>query len=499
MKKRIFLWLIAGMLLTGCGKSDAQAPVNDTSSNSAEISVEETDKNLADETNSLPNEDLSSEELLAHYLENPNILETPTREYGESTGYVQLEDDLVARILYPEGEPAVLTEAIENWVSETVAYYQEEALGSSEYGSPAELTAEYDSYLVDNKWISVKITGLFDKPFNAHPISLIATFHANAETGELFTLDDLLTENGRELLQSKVIEDANITENEVDEHLLDLWTLNSGGLEIVLEQGAYLSMSEGIVTLSYSYDNLTDILISFDETVPEITESEIQETETPEEIIIDADAQPEETVTPDKPMVALTFDDGPSKHTDRLLNIFEQHGGKGTFFVVGNILDSRPETLQRMAADGHEIAGHSWNHRQLTKLSSSELTDQLMSTRAKIYELTGVDSTVIRPPYGSYDNTVKNVCAYLGIVIVNWSVDTLDWKYKNPDRIYQTIMNEVKDGDIILCHDLHGTTVDAMERVIPALIAEGYQLVTVTELLSNGDSGITAGSVYNKQ
>ena len=197
-------------------------------------------------------------------------------------------------------------------------------------------------------------------------------------------------------------------------------------------------------------------------------------------------------------MVALTFDDGPSKHTARLLDLFATHGGKGTFFVVGNLLDGRSEVLQRMAAEGHEIGGHSWNHRQLTKLSTGELTDQLMTTRAKIYEITGVDSTLIRPPYGSYNDQVKSVCKDLGIYMANWSLDTLDWKYKDANVIYNTIMKDVKDGDIILCHDLHGTTVDAMERVIPDLIEKGYQLVTVTELLSYGGKEISPGSVYNK-
>ena len=181
-----------------------------------------------------------------------------------------------------------------------------------------------------------------------------------------------------------------------------------------------------------------------------------------------------------------------------MLDVFAAHGGKGTFFVVGNTLDSRTDVVARIVQDGHEIAGHSWNHRQLTKLSTEELTEQIMATRAKIYEITGIDTTLLRPPYGSYNDTVKSVCTNLGIYMANWSLDTLDWKYKDPTRIYNSIMKDVKDGDIILCHDLHGTTVDAMEKVIPDLIAKGYQLVTVTELLSHGEKGITAGNVYNK-
>ena len=110
-----------------------------------------------------------------------------------------------------------------------------------------------------------------------------------------------------------------------------------------------------------------------------------------------------------------------------------------------------------------------------------------MNTRAKIYSITGVDTIIMRPPYGSYNDEIKRICAENGIVMINWAVDPLDWKTRNADKVYNAIMSQVKDGDIILCHDLYDTTVDAMERVIPDLIAQGYQLVTVSELLSYGD------------
>ena len=198
-------------------------------------------------------------------------------------------------------------------------------------------------------------------------------------------------------------------------------------------------------------------------------------------------------------MLALTFDDGPSTHTERLLDAFAAHGGKGTFYVVGNMISNRPDTLKRMSEEGHEIGGHSWDHRQLTKLSTEDLTDQIMNTRAKIYDITGLDAVTMRPPYGSYNDQVKEVCKELGIVMVNWSVDTLDWKYKDADTVYNAVMKDAKDGAIILCHDLHKTTVAAMERAIPDLIAQGYQLVTVSELLSCSEKTITPGSVYFKR
>ena len=482
MKKHIVYFLLTiCLLLSGCGKQQLEPPAEEPAvvEDAAEVQQEAVEAASLEE-----------------YLNHLPLLEAPVHEYGEGAGYIQLEDELMVRILYPEGEITALNEAIEEWVDETVVYYQEESVGANEQGDSAELTAEYDSYIVNDEIVSVKMTGFYDRPYLAHPIDIIATFHANLKTGELLTIEDVLLPEGKKLLQEKVITDASIPEGNVDEHLLDHWTLKNDGLEIILERGDYLAMSEGTVTLFYAYDEITEIF-SFqkEENEEKISDNEVI-LETSDEDTTEAMAEVE--IDPEKPMVALTFDDGPSKHTARLLDLFATHGGKGTFFVVGNLLDGRSEVLQRMAAEGHEMGGHSWNHRQLTKLSTGELTDQLMTTRAKIYEITGVDSTLIRPPYGSYNDQVKSVCKDLGIYMANWSLDTLDWKYKDANVIYNTIMKDVKDGDIILCHDLHGTTVDAMERVIPDLIEKGYQLVTVTELLSYGGKEISPGSIYHK-
>lgn len=474
MQKIISLFLILVLCLSSCSK-----PPMDSIRNT------ETEQDVS-----------SSDALLEEYLSNPDILRTPVREYGESTAFIQLEEDLGVRIAYPETKLAALNEAIENWITDTVSYFESESTTTTDTKESAELTVDYDSYLTGNI-VSVKFSGLFDKPYSAHPFDIIATFHADITTGKLIYLDDILASGGREVLQRMVIKNGGIEDEVIDEHLLDLWTLNSDGLEIILERGDYLPMSEGTVILHYSYDEVKDILLLPVENAATATETEeLTETERMENTEQNLSAT---TIDPDKPMVALTFDDGPSKHTARLLDIFATHGGKGTFFVIGNLIDSRADTVKRMSDEGHEVAGHSWNHRQLTKLTSDELTDQLMTTRAKICEVTGVDSTVIRPPYGAFNSDVKKICSNLGIVMVNWSVDTLDWKNKNADMVYNAIMSDVKDGDIILCHDLHATTVDAMERVIPDLIEKGYQLVTVSELLSYGDEEVCAGEVYNKK
>ena len=214
---------------------------------------------------------------------------------------------------------------------------------------------------------------------------------------------------------------------------------------------------------------------------------------------VTVEEQQENIIDITKPMVALTFDDGPSAHTQRLLNILQKYGGKGTFFVLGSTLDSNQETLKRIADDGHEIGNHSWSHSSFVEISSAEVRNEITKTRNKIYDISGVDSTLVRPPHGACNERIQNIGKELGVAFINWSVDTLDWKTKNANAVYNEIMKDAADGHIILCHDLHKTTVDAMERAIPALIEKGYQLVTVSELLTCRGGEITAGKIYYKQ
>ena len=435
--------------------------------------------------------------LLEDYLSELNILETPAREYGESTSFIQMGEDLVVHVLYPEGDLPELDQAVEAWVSDIVTYYETEASNSSVNGDADERLVDYCSYFVSQEYASVKLTGFFDRPYLAHPIDIFASFNVNLETGKLLSLSDILLLGAHETLRDQVAADAGVEAELVDDGLLDHWLLTKEGLEITLVRGEYLPMSDGTRTLLYSFDDLQGILAP-----PESTEQELpppEDPQTEENPEAPEGLPPSPSIDPSKPMLALTFDDGPSAHTERLLDAFAAHGGKGTFYVVGNMISNRPDTLKRMSEEGHEIGGHSWDHRQLTKLSTEDLTDQIMNTRAKIYDITGLDAVTMRPPYGSYNDQVKEVCKELGIVMVNWSVDTLDWKYKDADTVYNAVMKDAKDGAIILCHDLHKTTVAAMERAIPDLIAQGYQLVTVSELLSCSEKTITPGSVYFKR
>ena len=203
-------------------------------------------------------------------------------------------------------------------------------------------------------------------------------------------------------------------------------------------------------------------------------------------------------IDPSQPMIALTFDDGPSEYTDRILNVLLEYDARATFCVIGNKVNLFPDVLRRTVAGGNEIACHTWSHPNLTNLSAAKVRYQIESTVNAVRDITGYEVKVLRPPYGKHNKTVRSICAEMDIVIAHWELDTRDWSSRNTNKVYNAIMKGTKNGYIILCHDLYATTAAAVEKAIPELIAKGYQLVTVSELLSFHKDGATPGKVYNR-
>lgn len=184
--------------------------------------------------------------------------------------------------------------------------------------------------------------------------------------------------------------------------------------------------------------------------------------------------------------VAITFDDGPGDHTARLLDILKARNAKATFFTVGWRVNTNPSLVRRAHAEGHEIGNHSYNHPDLTKQRRATIRSELARTSDAILRATGERPTAMRPPYGAWNETVRSVVKERneGPTIL-WDVDTLDWQHRNPRTTIQKVKTLAKPGSIILMHDIHKTTVDAVPGVIDALRAKGYHLVTVEQLLSS--------------
>ena len=188
----------------------------------------------------------------------------------------------------------------------------------------------------------------------------------------------------------------------------------------------------------------------------------------------------------DGPFIAMTFDDGPhGANTPRLLDMLKQHGIKATFFVCGECVAEYPEIVKRAADEGHEIANHSWNHPNLIPMSEAKVREQLERTHQVVKQAAGVDMKVFRPPYGNFTQRQRNWAnAVYGYRIILWDVDPLDWKVRNAGHVHGEIVKHTVAGSIVLAHDIHKTTVDAMPETFDALLAKGFKFATVSELLA---------------
>jgi peptidoglycan-N-acetylglucosamine deacetylase len=186
------------------------------------------------------------------------------------------------------------------------------------------------------------------------------------------------------------------------------------------------------------------------------------------------------------PFIAMTYDDGPLPgQTDRLLDMLKERGIKATFFVIGQNVEKYPQLIQRMVAEGHEVANHSWNHPQLTKLSAAGVESQITQTDAAIIAAGAPKPTIMRPPYGATNAAItRRMNEQFGQKVIMWSVDPLDWKYRNSSRVTEEILKNTKAGSIVLAHDIHPSTVNAMPGTLDALAAKGLKFVTVSELIA---------------
>lgn len=181
------------------------------------------------------------------------------------------------------------------------------------------------------------------------------------------------------------------------------------------------------------------------------------------------------------PVIALTFDDGPyPKVTGHILDVLEKNGVCATFFVLGSRIEGHEDMLTRMDELGCEIGNHSFSHADLTRLSKADCQRELSDTDAEIRRVTGHEASVVRPPYGYYNKTVMSAAER---PLILWTVDTNDWRGKAPGEIADYVIQQAKEGSVILMHDQQTQTADAMEMIIPTLIEEGFRFVTISELI----------------
>ena len=193
----------------------------------------------------------------------------------------------------------------------------------------------------------------------------------------------------------------------------------------------------------------------------------------------------------DQKMVAISFDAAwGNEDTQQLIDIMAKHQIKATFFVVGEWVDKYPESVKALHDAGHEVMNHSNDHAHMSELSAEEIVADVAACNEKIEAVTGVVPTLIRPPYGEYDDHVVNAIRSMGMEPIQWDVDSLDWKDLSAGDITQRDLSKVQPGSIVLFHNAALHTPEALPGIIEALLQEGYTFVPISELILPGEYGV---------
>ncbi|MDO4438816.1 MAG: polysaccharide deacetylase family protein [Eubacteriales bacterium] len=195
-----------------------------------------------------------------------------------------------------------------------------------------------------------------------------------------------------------------------------------------------------------------------------------------------------------KPMIALTFDDGPnSKAGNEIMDSLESYNGRATFFVVGERVSSRQTVVKRMIDNGHEIGNHSMGHKYFHKLDAEGIRNQVEACNNIVEEVTGVRPVLMRLPGGIKNDTVMQ---NIGMPVISWNIDTRDWSTKDPAKTVEAVIGKVKDGDIVLMHELYSETAEAVRQMLPQLSEQGFQFVTVSELIKFKGKTVEPNKIY---
>ena len=270
------------------------------------------------------------------------------------------------------------------------------------------------------------------------------------------------------------------------------WLLNKDGIKLIFDENTVIPASSELVEVNVPITKLNPILdkqISLDLNVQEKIDEEIKKEEEKqrklaEEKRIKERKESLKNLDQDKKYVAITFDDGPSTDvTPKVLDHLDKYDAVATFYMLGNQAKANAKIAKQVADKGHEIANHSVTHADLSSVSRQRVHDEIFNATSSIEKATGIRPTSFRPPYGAINQNVLDKAKEINQPIILWSVDSLDWKSRNKDAIYSKVMNQMHSGAIVLLHDIHPETADALPSILSALTKQGYEFVTVTDLL----------------
>ncbi|MFD5162142.1 polysaccharide deacetylase family protein [Streptomyces hawaiiensis] len=291
---------------------------------------------------------------------------------------------------------------------------------------------------------------------------------------------------GREGVDAAILDDTLSDPDSRVATLDDMAFTADGGLRVTFDRGEVGVPPAGAFTVVLSKETVTPLLSGFGKRAQRQTVSPSRSLDlgAPH---VPAPAVPTHTASGDDDTdckkvkcIALTFDDGPAApETATLLTHLARYKARVTFFTVGQNVAAHPDLVRAEAKAGHEIGNHSWNHPDLTRLTRQQIASQIDRTSAAIKAATGKTPTLLRPPYGAINRTVRTATTLSPVL---WDVDTEDWKYRDPAKVARTVIDKAQPNDVVLLHDIHPTSVAAVPEILRTLTARGYHFVTVSHL-----------------
>lgn len=412
----------------------------------------------------------------------------------------QSKDERVSMEYPVTGQPKIdrtIAAAIDR---DDMRFRQAVRLGS-QFGQPMTATTSYQVTHHDDRFLSITVTTNQDIQ-GAHPTLITHFWTFRKADGHVMTLRDVAggsDESVKALLaaaKDSVVRSLKQRDSHADLNLDDIITEEALGNFVAGDQRTMVWPFGRGAVLASSYGEIT-VRVSLAELAPYL------QNETAKSLFVIPDPpkpqpKPQPGAAPGQQAgcaggncVALTFDDGPGPHTGRLLDMLEQRGAKATFYVLGSKVSAHAGILQRMQAQGHQIGNHSWGHADLTRLDAAGIAAELNRTNDAIRQVVGKAPATARPPYGAMNATVTAQLGQAGLSSVLWSVDTRDWADRNSQVVCSRAVANARSGAIILLHDIHGTSVDAVPCIVDTLKNQGYRFVTVDELLGPTTPGMT--------
>lgn len=444
---------------------------------------------------------------------------TEVQEWGKYAGInikIKTEEakDYSISISTPTTSSDHINDEIHQWLEEEEKHF---------FNDLKQLKHRFNDDMVGHLNIQLEIDAINDHLYNlifttytylggANGENKTKVFTIDLEKDHIFVIDDMIPlqdkkafKNFQKTVQQIITNDESLMMT-VDIESLDNalvaydqleWSIHEDSFRLYFDEYEIAPSSEGVMTLDVPLEQLTQLI---DEKIVKqfqlsVIEDQIEAKAKKEQKQTKKEhgkkkVQNKKTSNKDKKVkkeakyVALTFDDGPSGTvTPEILHILEEFDAVATFFMLGSQVDYYPDLAAEVAARGHEIANHTQNHIDLTKVRKSVVEHEIKLSREKIEKSTGQTPRLVRPPYGAYNDIILNTISESDESIILWSVDPQDWKNRQPKQIADRVLRAVKPGSIILLHDIHRTTAEALPKILEELSKDGYTFVTVSELI----------------